>query len=89
MEYLSFHNGVQMPIFGLGTWDLRDGECMETILEAVVLRYLVQNGIGVIAKSSHKERLRENMGIFDFILEPSDIKEIEKLDGKKSLFGWY
>ncbi len=55
----------------------------------VVLRYLVQNGIGVIPKSMRKERMKENMDIFDFVLTEEECKKIEKLDEGRSLFGWY
>ena len=55
----------------------------------VSLRYFVERGIVVIPKSSNKERLKENIDIFDFELSDEDICRIEKLDTKKSLFGWY
>ena len=32
------------------------------------LRYLIQNGIGVIPKSSHRARMEENFALFDFAL---------------------
>lgn len=55
----------------------------------VALRYLVQNGIPVIPKSAHKERMAENLSIFDFALSPADRDEIGRLDQNQSLFGWY
>ena len=55
----------------------------------VSLRYFVERGIVVIPKSSNKERLKENIDIFDFKLSDEDIFRIEKLDTKNSLFGWY
>ncbi|KIR03981.1 oxidoreductase of aldo/keto reductase family, subgroup 1 [Lachnospiraceae bacterium TWA4] len=55
----------------------------------VALRYLLQNGIGVIPKSSKKERMRENMEVFDFSLTDEEMKQIKKLNEGKSLFGWY
>lgn len=55
----------------------------------VALRFLIQNGIAVIPKSAHKERMKENLDIFDFALSPEDIKEISTLDTHRSLFGWY
>lgn len=53
------------------------------------LRFLIQRGIIAIPKTSHKERLKENMDIFDFELSVEDIKQLETLDKGKSLFGWY
>lgn len=53
------------------------------------LRYLVQRGITVIPKSSHEERMRANLELFDFVLSPEDIAQIERLDEGRTLFGWY
>lgn len=54
----------------------------------VALRYLVQNGVGVIPKSVHRDRMRENLALFDFTLTPADQEAIRALDGGRSLFGW-
>lgn len=55
----------------------------------VALRYLVQNGIAVIPKSVHKERMIENLEIFDFRLSEKEMAEIRQMDKNHSLFGWY
>ena len=55
----------------------------------IALRYLVQSGISVIPKSSHKERMKENFGIFDFHLQDEDMRRIRALDRGKTLFFWY
>lgn len=55
----------------------------------VALRYLVQNGIAVIPKSVHKERMLENLKIFDFSLSTKEMTEILQLEQNRSLFGWY
>lgn len=55
----------------------------------VALRYLLQCGIAVIPKSSRKERMEENLDVFGFELSDGDMREISKLDGGESLFGWY
>lgn len=55
----------------------------------VVLRYLIQNGIAVIPKSVHRERMKQNLDIFDFELTAEDIEQINSLNGNRSLFGWY
>ena len=52
----------------------------------VVLRWNVQRGIVVIPKSTHKERMRENINIFDFELSEKDMKKIKTLDESKALF---
>lgn len=55
----------------------------------VALRYLVQNGISVIPKSVHKERMAENLNLFDFRLSSDEIADIHQLNQNRSLFGWY
>ena len=52
----------------------------------VILRWNIQRGIVVIPKSIHKERMEENLNIFDFVLEQSDINKITELDKKQSSF---
>jgi diketogulonate reductase-like aldo/keto reductase len=39
----------------------------------------VQQGIVVIPKTSHSERLKENAAIFDFKLSPAEMKDIATL----------
>ena len=53
------------------------------------LRYLVENGIPVLPKSAHRERLRENLDIFDISLTAEDRRAIAALDEGRSLFGWF
>jgi diketogulonate reductase-like aldo/keto reductase len=45
----------------------------------VALRWLVQQGIAVIPRSSKTERLAENMALFDFALSDAEMAEIGKL----------
>lgn len=54
----------------------------------VALRYLVQNGIPVIPKSSKRGRMEENLDILDFSLSDAEMAAVEKLDGGVSMFGW-
>lgn len=53
------------------------------------LRYLIQNGIAIIPKSVHRERMAENLDVLDFELTPSELSAISSLNGNTSLFGWY
>lgn len=46
----------------------------------VALRWNVQRGVVVIPKSVHKERIEQNMNIWDFLLSDEDMAEIAKLD---------
>lgn len=52
----------------------------------VVLRWLNQRGIVAIPKSVRKERMAENIAIFDFQLDDDDIARIATLDQKASSF---
>jgi len=51
----------------------------------VALRYLLQRDIIVIPKSVRKERMEQNLQLFDFTLTDNDMDEILKLDTGKSL----
>ena len=55
----------------------------------VALRFLLQQGIMVIPKSTHIERMKENFAASDFDLEAAEMREIEQLEIGKSLFGWW
>ncbi len=45
----------------------------------ICLRYLVQQELIVIPKTSRVERLKENLAIFDFALTPAEMKDIAAL----------
>lgn len=50
----------------------------------VALRYLIQRGVIVIPKSTHIERMRQNMEVFDFALAEDDMAAIIALDAEKA-----
>jgi 2,5-diketo-D-gluconate reductase A len=52
----------------------------------VILRWLVQRGIVALAKTTRKERMIENISVFDFELTAEDLAAIETLDTKTSSF---
>ncbi len=52
----------------------------------VALRWLTQRGIIIIPKSVRKERMEQNLNIFDFTLSDEDMAAIATLDTGKSLF---
>ena len=52
----------------------------------VILRWLVQRGIVALAKSTRKERMIENINVFDFELSAEDMDAITTLDTKASSF---
>jgi diketogulonate reductase-like aldo/keto reductase len=46
----------------------------------VLLRWCIERDIPVIPKSTHRERIAENAGIFDFALSAEDLAELDALD---------
>lgn len=52
----------------------------------VGLRYLIQSDVVVIPKSTHIERMKQNIDIFDFSLSAEDMSRISALDTNESLF---
>ena len=56
----------------------------------VALRYLIQKGVVVIPKSTHKERMKENFEVFDFALTQNEMDKIAALDeGESAFFSHY
>lgn len=52
----------------------------------VALRYLMQSDVVVIPKSVRRERMEENINVFDFALDEADMQSIAALDTGKTLF---
>ena len=52
----------------------------------VGLRFLIQRDIVIIPKSVKKERMIENLDVFDFSLSDQEMQQISALDEGKSLF---
>ena len=46
----------------------------------LILRWDVQKGIATIPKTTNKDRMSENISVFDFELEPEDMQAIEALN---------
>ncbi|MXQ91549.1 hypothetical protein E5288_WYG001668 [Bos mutus] len=46
----------------------------------VALRYQIQRGVVVLAKSYNKKRIRENIQVFDFELTPEDMETIDGIN---------
>ena len=55
--------------------------------QQVALRYLVQRDIIAIPKSTHVERMKQNLDVFDFALTPEEMESIRPLD-KPAGFRW-
>lgn len=52
----------------------------------VALQFLIQHNVVVIPKSTHKERMIQNIDVFDFTLTEEDMKTITALNKGESLF---
>ena len=53
-----------------------------------MIKFLVQKGIIVIPKTTHIDRMKENIEIFDFELSEEDLKDIQTLDTGHNVTGW-
>lgn len=62
------------------------GEKYGKSVAQTALRFLLQNDVVVIPKSTHKNRMEENFNVFDFSLSDDDMKKIQQLDSGESLF---
>ena len=74
------------PLGGQGTGDIVKSELLASIgskynktAAQVALRWLAQRGIVAIPKSSHKERMAQNIDIFDFSLSDDDMAQIAQM----------
>lgn len=79
--------------FGEGRGNMFSNSVLQSIstkynksVAQVILRWQLQRGIVVIPKSTHKERMAENLNIFDFALTNADMQSIAALDTKTSSF---
>ena len=74
-----FHNPVLMEI----------ANAHDKAVAQIALRWLIQRGIPIIPKSTHKDRMKENIDILDFELSDDEMEKINQLDRGKSLFNWW
>ncbi len=62
------------------------GDKYHKTIAQVILRWLLQRNIVPLAKSVRKERMLENIDIFDFTLSDEDMAKIAAMDKKESSF---
>lgn len=62
------------------------GKKYDKTVAQVSLRWQLQRGIVIIPKSTHKERMAQNLDVFDFTLTDEDMQDIAALDTKTSSF---
>lgn len=66
------------------------GEKYGKTVAQTALRYLIQSGVIVIPKSVRRERMKENLNVFDFKLSESDMATLSALDeGESAFFSHY
>lgn len=46
----------------------------------VVLRWIVQQGIVVIPRSTNEQRLNDNLNLFDFVLDDAEMEAIDSMN---------
>ncbi|MBQ6684122.1 MAG: aldo/keto reductase [Bacteroidales bacterium] len=91
IEPLLAENNCRMmawgPLGGQGVDGIIKNEMLATIgqkygksASQVALRWLTQRGIVAIPKSSHRERMAQNIDIFDFTLTDTEMAEIATLN---------
>ena len=66
---------------------LEIGKAHQKTPAQVGLRWLIKQGISVIPKSVHKERLEENSQIFDFALSDEEMAAITAMDAQHRVAG--
>lgn len=52
----------------------------------VALRYLLDMGVSIVVKSTHEERMRENLDVLDFFLSDEEKEKIHELNENTSVF---
>lgn len=82
--------------FGAGKNGIFENQTLKAIAKnynktpaQIILRFLVEQDVIVIPKTSRINRMRENIDIFDFHLSQKDKETLQSFDTNKSLFGWY
>lgn len=94
-EYLNKYNTQLMSWSPMarGENNLFNNEFLKSIGEKynktaaqVALRFLIQENVIAIPKSTHKERMKENFELFDFELSQDDMNELRKMDKGESAF---
>ena len=85
MESFGVHIEVWAP-FGEGKSGMFENVILKKIgkkygksVAQVILRWLIQRGVIVVCKSTHKDRMEQNFDVFDFKLSDEDMEEIKNL----------
>ena len=86
MKYYGVVPEAWSPLGG-GRYKPFDNETLKAIAAAhgrsvgqIMLRWNIQRGVVVISKSTHKERIEENLDIWNLVLTDEEMKKISALD---------
>ena len=92
MAQYNVHVEAWAPL-GQGNSDLLTNSVITAIAAAhgktaaqVVLRFEIQENVIVFPKSTHLERIKSNMDVFDFTLTESEMEQIRALDTGKGMW---
>jgi len=96
MDYVTLSNGIKMPQLGYGVYQVTKEEAERCVSDALEVgyrsidtaqSYFNEEEVGnAIAKSTHKERMAENLNVFDFTLTAEEMAKITALDTATSSF---
>lgn len=62
------------------------GKTYDKSAAQVALRFLIQKDIVVIPKTTHKDRMIQNIDVFDFELTQEEMEKVSELDQEETLF---
>lgn len=62
------------------------GRVHDRSVAQTALRFLLQSGVIIIPKTTHVERMKQNLDILDFTLSEEEMEKIRSLDTGRSLF---
>ena len=87
LRFNTEHNIITQAWSPLGRGKRLDDPVLLKLAEAhgktpaqIILRWHLQNGIAIIPKSVHQERIKANADIFDFELSPAEMQQIDGLN---------
>lgn len=96
-EWMKKYNVTHMGYapFGQGKInDIYEDEKLKSIAEKynkntrqIVLRYLIQNDVIIIPKTTNEERMKDNINVFDFELTNEEMEIIKSLDKETPVVG--
>ena len=97
-QNLMQNNGTSLMAWsplGAGLGDIFSNPTIKNIAQKysktpsqIALKFLVQRNIIVIPRTCHKDRMIENINLFDFELTSEEMETLSKLDKNKTLFSW-